>query len=135
MPNREIKYRAYVKILRMMFEVSLIVRQDWKIDEIRCDFPENEWDPFEYKLEDVELMQYTGIKDKNWVDIYEGDIIENDYAWYRYTILWDEERKYHCILNEKLLKVASLKDWFREWNKPSDFTVIWNIYENKNLLE
>lgn len=75
------------------------------------------------------LMQYTGLKDKNGKEIYEGDICKNgdyesDAHAYNYRI---EE----VVYNEK---EASFSGWnFNEDGMTCE--VIGNIYENPELLQ
>lgn len=68
-------------------------------------------------------MQYTGLKDKNGVEIYEGDIVKGNYLRGIGEIKW----------NDKFCKF----DISHRMNiSPSDeFEVIGNIYENPELLE
>lgn len=87
-----------------------------------CVYNEEE-DCYEW-VYDYELMQYTGIKDKNNKEIYEGDIVEF------YSNVEDE------IITEKVeyhFGIYRAGDYFvgKIYNKCE---VIGNIYENKDLL-
>jgi len=70
---------------------------------------------------------YTGLRDKNGKEIYEGDILSGSNENY-FTIEWNKnEARYSLKSTEKNLSVSiSVLDRLE---------VIGNIYENKNLLK
>ena len=70
-------------------------------------------------------MQYTGLKDKNGVEIYEGDIVQHhDHLEAVYGIVsWDEEE---AAFTPGVGLMSENKSWLE---------VIGNIYENPELLE
>lgn len=119
---REIKFRAWDKENKKMMKVSSLSLENKEI-AVR----ENGTYHF-FRMQNLELMQYTGIKDKNDKEIYEGDIvvlnnIEND----NMCIVRYEHSSYRLegwSLREDL---SNVEDRFLE--------VVGNIYESKNLLE
>lgn len=75
----------------------------------------------------VELMQSTGLKDKNGTEIYEGDIVKNIYDEI-YVVKWFDagfhlEERYNGGFDYSELHFGNNKE------------VIGNIYENPGLLE
>ena len=78
----------------------------------------------------VILMQYTGLKDKNGKEIYEGDIVNNGPlapAW----VEWLEEGAGF------IFREAGSDEWWSPngFSTESAWEVIGNIYENSELLQ
>ena len=92
------------------------------------------WDSFNEILDlaragELPLMQYTGLKDKNGKEVWEGDIV-------RKTIR-DRDGKLHKFI-EAIKWSKQRLAWYSDIAPLStlyDYEVIGNIYENPELLE
>jgi hypothetical protein len=146
---REIKFRAWYKPTKVMGEPETIQEMTSYTPSLDLD------DRFI-------LMQYTGLKDKNGKEIYEGDILayRSDYEYglpreHRHIVQWGfwenngeyEERKggygwymhqYSVIPNNDYpidLLVVFIGEDNDYWNIADKFEIIGNIYETPELLE
>jgi len=76
---------------------------------------------------DVVLMQYTGLKDKNGKEIYEGDIVKTDSGANQFV---DYRNDFACFCLRFKTGGASLSI-----DGAPNYEIIGNIYENPNLLK
>ena len=87
-----------------------------------------------FDMEDMVLMQYTGLKDKNAKEIYEGDIVS-------FNLKSDNEGQLNITgyieyqTTFSGYRIMSLKGSFALDYNIKDIEVIGNIYDNKSLLE
>ena len=134
--NREIKLRAWQKDKKVMMDVK---EYDFENKEIWAENITGAW----YKDCKLEIMQYTGLKDKNGKEIYEGDIVssyvQTGKESSRSIIVWEDEELYSGW------NIKVIKDFYPpnkegciipiSRNDVMDYEVIGNIYENSELLE
>ena len=76
------------------------------------------------------IVQYTGLKDRNGQEIYEGDIVEIDFDHEKFKMIYDDYKPMFMAKSQRTCKIAPDKDMTEK-----HFTVIGNIYENPELLE
>ena len=116
------KFRAWFKNKKVVSEVKKINFWSEELDTVA----------FEGKsLEDVELMQATGLFDKNGKEMFTGDILPHVYESgdelvYLYVIYKDG--KFMAVENEERGYFADLVDC------TAYHSVVGNIYENAELI-
>ena len=135
---REIKFRAKVENEDGIIELKIVSRLTmFSGGGLYYAYCEN--DDYEYRLDPSDLMQFTGLKDRNGKEIYEGDIIK-----YHYFYFADgSEIEKECVCSVKWDDTfanfdAMDKDGFAHFlGQASDdgIEVIGNIYEHPELLK
>lgn len=123
---REIKFRAWVKEKKAIFEVILIDYVTKKVTYL-LERVGHLLSIRDAKFNDIEFMQYTGLKDKNNKEIYEGDIFHIGSKKILYVVEWID-----CGLKGRQIKN---KSWIGLDYWKDDIEVIGNIYENPELME
>ena len=130
---REIKFRAYDTHTKTMLPVVDIIKFT-KIEDVNIlrtgAYGVSVCVPFQPS---IKLMQYTGLKDKNGKEIYEGDIVaekghyvKSDRLVYQ-KIQWKEN--YSCWLRGEYQRLTPKNI------KTYQIEVIGNIYDNPDLLK
>lgn len=76
------------------------------------------------------LMQYTGLKDKNGKEIYEGDVLKVDNGC-NTVISWDNDG---CRFIDNRDFDSDSFTYYDGFSSMSEYEVIGNIYENPELL-
>jgi len=128
---RDIKFRAWDKVLGMVQVIKISGSGSWF--EVSHD---NVTDFYTLDRDGANLMQYTGLKDKNGVEIYEGDILQRIWSdksiLQQFTVKWLEENTGYNISKQLL---ESTRYNRQTGLKAHGFKIIGNIYKNPELLK
>jgi phage protein len=126
--NRDIKFRAWVKDRKAIFEVVLINYVSKKVTYL-FEKVGHLLNIRHEKFNDVELMQYSGLTDMMEKEIYEGDILFESFG----------ERYYKVVFKNGSFR-AEFEGDFEEHSfdlidvVAQGCKIVGNIYENPELL-
>ena len=121
--NREIEFKVWHKVDKEMYSSSEMNYLDFTnakkpVVELACGRI--------LGSDDIELLQYTNLKDRNNVKIFEGDIVEGNLI-DNLVVFWDNTYLTYSLRDdegarEDLCRVDNLK-------------IVGNIYENMDLIQ
>jgi len=130
--KREIKFRAWDKNTERMWDIETWHIADEYVDLIEPgkSIADINAERFWRKQSEIILMQYTGVKDKNGVEIYEGDVLFNPLQGRRKVFYpYSKAVASYGLRNIDNGFGSTLQDSHAVWE------VIGNIHENQELLE
>lgn len=129
------KFRAWDKEENLWIKVASLVFDEegemWYLGPVMDDF-----NPVYYENElgkTWEIMQSTGLKDKNGVEIFEGDVLKNTRNGKIRRVHWNPScASFH--LSKHGIEESKVEYWSLS-NPQWSYEIIGNIYENPELLE
>lgn len=119
---RKIKFRAWDKYedgINCMIDHDHLMKHHYRKDADNI-----------FNDDTLILMQYTGLKDKNGKEVYEGDILE--------CPCWGGGKQNHLVEYEEFSAADDMDMGGIGFKIPFEYgtpVIIGNIYENKELLE
>lgn len=123
---RAIGFRAFVKRKKKMLPVTdLCFNETEAVGVSGCGNAKCTLCVDWYNFDDVVLMQYTGLKDKNGNKIFEGDIC------------WEEHNECYGVVKFEEGKFLYVWENIAEdlWEVADGIEICGNIHENPELLE
>lgn len=128
------KFRAWLPTLKWMCEVTVIDYDLRSVDICRIEDVARHTE-MRVDKDEVVLMQSTGLKDKNGVEIFEGDVAVMD-GWRRQVVTFGTQEVEEEFGSVRIYRGFNL---YLGGGYPnavmSTFEVIGNIYENPELVE
>lgn len=131
------RYRAWIKTEKRMFFSDDILAIDYENKEIVTQqvYFENglpdDRDIYCYDFDEIELMQSTGLKDKNGKEVFIGDIVKCTRGCLHEVYL---EKEYGGTFIGGMPSIY-LKGLLSGYAWTEDEEIIGNVYENPELLE
>ncbi len=128
MPSRPLKFRVFIKSSKRMYAVHCLY-VDGSVEIIDEEGNRVSLDPSE-----MEMMQFTVLKDKNGVEIYEGDIVSHSCQDYGagqrlQQVIFQIGKNFTGFVPKELHS-----EYFSHFMSWQGCEVIGNIYKNPELL-
>ena len=121
---REIKFRAWhkgKKIIGNVLGIDILHKEIF--------FSNENVDCYEHvDFKNIELMQYTGLKDKNGKEIYEGDIVK--FLNGIFEVIWCNEKASFMLKNKEFKEFLNFI-----YENNNGMEIVGNIYQNLELYE
>ena len=129
--NKYEEYRLEKFSHQRVFDVmSINLGIEYSTIEIIAEYPNGDWAVREIDDEDIDLIQCTGLKDKNGTLIYIGDVVKDDTTNSIYKVgekkcaIYLENDEYIGYFHELSMAFAEKR-----------LEVIGNIYDDSHLIE
>ncbi len=152
--KREIKFRAKIKAESFELKLAMLDKPEsegeWVCGDLHiCDtkIPHIHCVMNKYPIDVSTIGQYTGLKDKNGKEIYEGDIVYSEFADgsnCMFLVGWNNKLSCFGVMDEYNYRSKQLGYDFPEFDNhlfievlknSKIFKIIGNIYDNPELLK